>query len=193
MPKKPPYPTTPGQVIYNQQNMGIGSAKGRKNKLFQKPKILPKPVRRTDQKPEGKQTEAQVHQMARKSSQILFRTKTVFPFDLFPDTLTINCNKIDVVNAQFFASTQTTSIPLHDIANVEVQTAPFFATLRIINIRYPMNPVVLSYLKKKEAIKAKNIIDGLLVAVSQGTDVASIEPTKLLKQIEKTGKSTVEP
>lgn len=160
--------------------MGIGAVNGRKSNVQEK------------QKTDRQTTEAHVERMARKSSQILFRTKTVFPFDLFPDTLTINANKIDVVNSEFFASNQTTSIPLHDIANVEVQTAPFFATIRIINIRYPMKPVILNYLKKDEAIKAKNIIDGLLVAVSQGADVANIDPDKFLKQIEKAGKSTVE-
>ena len=136
--------------------------------------------------------EAQIRDIARKSSQILFSTKTVFPFDFFPDTLTINANKIDIVQGNFFLSHQTTSIPLKDIANIEIQTAIFFATLRIINIRYPMNPTVLNYLKKSDAIRAKNIIDGLLVAASQGADVASIEPEKLLPQIEQAGKSLVE-
>src|SRR5438034_3327491 len=40
-----------------------------------------------------------IMQLAKKSSQVLFRTKTVFPFDLFPDTLTINANKIDIVQS----------------------------------------------------------------------------------------------
>lgn len=167
-------------VIYNQQNMGIGSAVGQRKNEGREPRDSPE------------QIEQQVDDIERKSTQILFRTRTVFPFDFFPDTLTINANKIDVVKSQFFASSQTTSIPLRDIANVEVQTAPFFATLRIINIRYPMHPIVLTYLRKKRAIKAKNIIDGLLIAVSQGTDLSRIEPDKFLRQIEEAGKSPAE-
>jgi hypothetical protein len=118
--------------------------------------------------------------------------QTVFPFDFFPDTLTINANKIDVVKTSFFASHQTSSIPLRDIANVEIQTSPFFATLRITNIRYPMHPKVLRFLKKHEAMKAKNIIDGLLVAISQGADITNIEPTKLIEEMEKVGNSATE-
>lgn len=95
-----------------------------------------------------------------------------------------------MVSSQFFASHQTTSIPLHDIANVEVQTSPFFSTLRIITIRYPMHAIVLRYLRKHDATKAKNIIDGLLVAISQGADVSAIEPVRFIKQIEKVGEST---
>ncbi|HZE87298.1 MAG TPA: hypothetical protein VE090_03775 [Methylomirabilota bacterium] len=133
-----------------------------------------------------------IHQLARKSSQILLRIKTVFPFDFFPDTLTINANKIDVVKSDFFFSQHTTSIPLRDIANVEVETAPFFAKLQIINVRYPMEPVSLQYLPKAAALKAKRIIDGLLVAMSQGADVAVIEPKKLLPQLEKVGGSAMD-
>lgn len=134
-----------------------------------------------------KKVEKRINQMADKSDQILFRTKTVFPFDFFPDTLTINGNKIDIINAVFFFSSSTTSIPLRDIANVEIETSPFFAKIKIVNIRYPMEPLVMHYLHKTDAIKAKNIIDGLLVSMSQGADVAAIDPQKMQQQIEKVG------
>ena len=172
-----------GEVIFNQQNLGIGAP------------YLPR-ARRVDY-PLAEynyaqaRAERQMYQLVKKSEQILFSAQTVFPFDFFPDTLTINGNKIDIVNSSFFASHQTTSIPLRDIANVEVQTSPFFASLKIINIRYPMHPHQLQYLKKKDAIRAKKIIDGLLVAMSQGTDISQIEPDKLIDQIEKVGASAV--
>jgi len=169
------------QVIFNQQNNGIGAASNRVHQINE-----------SHHDNSNSKSEAQkVYQLARKSTQVLFRAKTVFPFDFFPDILTINANKIDIVNTSFFFSHQTTSIPLPDIANVEIQTSPFFATLRIINIRYPMHPLVLRYLKKSDAVKAKNIIDGLLVAISQGTDITEIEPKQFLKELEKVGESAV--
>jgi len=134
-----------------------------------------------------KKVENKINQMADKSDQILFRTKTVFPFDFFPDTITINANKIDIINAAFFFSSSTTSIPLRDIANVEIETSPFFAKIKIVNIRYPMEPLMMQYLHKSDAIRAKNIIDGLLVSMSQGADVAAIDPQKMQPQIEKVG------
>jgi hypothetical protein len=142
-------------------------------------------------KSKPKAMEEKVYTLARKSNQVLYTTTTVFPFDFFPDTLTINANKIDVVKSEFFGSHQTTSVPLRDIANVEVQTTPFFASLRIVNIRYPMQPINLQYLKKDDAVKAKQIIDGLMVAMSQGADVAAIEPKRFLREIETVGASAV--
>jgi hypothetical protein len=175
------HPLSEVEIIYNQQNQGIGAAAGRKGKKPQTEEAI------TQEKMEEK-----IYQLARKSSQVLFQTRTVFPFDFFPDTLTVTANKIDVVSSAFFLSHQTTSIPLADIANVEIQTSPFFATLQIINIRYPMHPLILNYLKINDAQKAKKIIDGLLVAVAQGTDVTKIEPANFIKQIEKVGESGVE-
>jgi hypothetical protein len=186
------------EIIYRQQNLGIGSAKGQMRKRLNiadsgRNSLSRSPPTKTKQQAETiHEIEEQVYQLERKSTDVLFSVRTVFPFDFFPDTLTISANKIDVVTSQFFFSHQITSIPLRDIANVEIQTSPFFATLRIINIRYSMHPSIIRFLKKHDAIKAKNIIDGLLVAMSQGADIAAIEPHRLLAQIEKVGKSSVE-
>ena len=142
------------------------------------------------QKKRNKATaEDKVKELARKSTQILYQLTTVFPFDFFPDTITINANKIDIVRSEFFFSHNTTSIPIRDIANVEVETTPFFATLKLINIRAPMRPINISFLKIHEAKKAKNIIDGLLVATEQGADISSLEPKVFLPQIERLGGS----
>ena len=186
------------EIVYRQQNLGIGAANGQmRNRLSvadsgRKKSLSRSPPNTKEEAAIIHGIEEKVYQLERKSTDVLFSARTVFPFDFFPDTLTISANKIDIVSSQFFFSHQTTSIPLRDIANVEIQTAPFFATLRIINIRYPMHPSIIRFLKKRDAIRAKNIIDGLLVAMSQGADIAAIEPHLLLEQIEKVGRSAVE-
>jgi len=179
-------PVTEEGVIFNQQMMGIGSARGLGPRRVD---YLPKENRSPSTKQSLVRAERKMNDIVKKSEQILFTTQTVFPFDLFPDSITISGNKIEISNSNFFASHQTSSIPLRDIANVEIQTSPFFASLKIINIRYPMHPHILQYLKKRDAIKAKNIIDGLLVAMSQGADITQIETHKLIEQIEKVGRS----
>lgn len=133
--------------------------------------------------------EEKMKELTRKSSQILYQLRTVFPFDFFPDTITINANKIDIVRSEFFFSSNTTSIPIKDIANIEIETSPFFATLKLINIRAPMRPITVHYLKQHEANKAKSIIDGLLVATEQGADISSLEPKRFLPHLERLGKS----
>jgi hypothetical protein len=182
--KQPTISSLEEELIFNQQSMGIGSAVNSSRRRV--------PSENSTENSDNKSPEEKINELVEKSSHVLFSMQTVFPFDFFPDTLTINANKIDVVKTSFFASHQTSSIPLRDIANVEIQTSPFFATLRITNIRYPMHPKVLRFLKKHEAMKAKNIIDGLLVAISQGADITNIEPTKLIEEMEKVGNSATE-
>jgi hypothetical protein len=116
-------------------------------------------------------------------SQILFQTKTVFPFDFFPDELKISSTKIEIKQFHFINTYTKTMIPLQDIAYVEINTIPFFATMKIGNIRV-RNPVVLRYLPAGAALKAKRIIDGLLIAQESGVDISVIEPKALLPQIE---------
>ena len=143
----------------------------------------------TQRKRNTASAETKLRELTRKSSQVLFQLRSVFPFDFFPDTITINANKIDIVQSEFFFSYQTTSVPLKNIANVEVDTSLFFSTLKLLNIRAPMRPISVSFLKNDEAVKAKEIIDGLLVATEQGADVSSLEPQKFLPNIEAVGKS----
>jgi hypothetical protein len=175
--------------------VGSGSVKGEleKRETFIEKQSHPKPNSSrsiaTEKKNNKDSAEDKMRELARKSSQVLFQLRTVFPFDFFPDTITINANKIDVVQSEFFFSHNTTSIPIKDIANVEVETIPFFATIKLINIRAPMRPISISFLKHDEAIRAKKIIDGLLVATEQGADVSSIEPKQFLRHIEVVGRS----
>ncbi len=139
----------------------------------------------------SQKAKSKVQQLVRKSEEVLFSTKTVWPFDLFPDTLTITANKLDIVQSVFFFSAQTTSIPIRDIARVELETSLFFAKLNIVNLRYPMEPIEIEYLWKSEATRAKNIIDGLLVSMSQGADVSAIEPKDMVPELEQVGQSAV--
>ena len=93
---------------------------------------------------------------------VLFHTQTIFPHDLYPDSLTINSNHIEIMNAESLTTQQSKSIPLRDIAKIELIVTPFFATLNIINIRSPLHPITLQYLQIDKAIKAKKLIESLI-------------------------------
>jgi hypothetical protein len=122
-------------------------------------------------------------QATKKESEILFRTKTVFPFDLFPDTITIHTTKIDIVQKIFFYSQDIMSISVKDIAAVEVQTAPFFATINIIPAPPYLDPKTIRYLKISDAIKIKKLIDKLLLAIKEDIDLLELDVTKFLADI----------
>lgn len=125
--------------------------------------------------------------MSKHHTDVLFRTKTVFPFDLFPDTLTISPSKIEIKINSFFFTYSTVTIPLQDIGFVELDKSVFFSSLSLINIRRYETPVILNYLMTRDAIYGKKIINGLLIAQEAGVDVSVVEPKELLTQLVELG------
>jgi len=124
----------------------------------------------------------------------LLRAKTVFPFTLFPDTLIIDTTKVTLIRKQLFATEHITTIPLKDIADATVQTALFLATLTVqympqSNSPGMLQPVVeiISSLERQDAIKAKNILKGALVAKAEDIDIAQLNPEEVHTIIEKFG------
>lgn len=97
------------------------------------------------------------------NSDVLLKVKTVFPWDLFPDTLTIQKEKITVYMEEFFQSGQIRTIPISDISSTSVETSPFFATLKIVQVFRTEAPVVIKPLKREDAQKAHDIINQLIM------------------------------
>lgn len=146
--------------------------------------ISEKPVEKLQQ--QRVESLIKIRQIASNQTDVLFKTSTVFPFDLFPDKIKISSTKIEIQAYSFFFTYQTINIPLQDIGFIELDMALFLATLTIINIRSE-KPVIVRYLWYKDAKKMQRIINGLLVAQEAGVDVSVIEPKKLIDQIESIG------
>lgn len=124
------------------------------------------------------------------SREVLFKLTSVFPFDMFPNTITIDQEKITVKFREFFASEEIRSIYIKNIAQLYVDTGPFFATINILDqmLSNDASLIKIPYLKKGEAMKARRIIQGLLVAHSENVDVARIQDDNLVPKLETLGR-----
>lgn len=130
---------------------------------------------------------AKFEQTLKGSHNILFRCKSVFPFDFFPDELIIDENKVDVRHGLFFMSTQTTSIPYKNIIKATSTTGLFFASLVIEMEVYIQQPDPINFLWIKDAIKARRIINGLISAHKQGIDLSKIDLEQAKDEVEEIG------
>lgn len=129
--------------------------------------------------------------IASRAEKILFRAKTVFPFDFFPDTVTIDANKVDICLKSFFATETVTSIMLKEIMDVRVNIALFLATLIIDYGPHPLKikSVFVSQLLKKDALKAKEIIEGVLVLYrGENIDTSKLKPEEAMEGIKEVGR-----
>lgn len=126
----------------------------------------------------------------------LLQVKSVFPYSLFPDTISIDTTKVTVAKKQLFATEYITTIPLKDLSDVNVQTALFLATLTLKYMPQAASPgmnqsveVKIPNLRREDAIKAKNILKGALVAKAEEIDIAKLSPDEIEKVLHKFGES----
>src|SRR5579859_4040624 len=130
--------------------------------------------------------------LVQKSDKVLLKIRAVFPFDFFPDSVVIDESKINIIHKQFFFSSEILSIPIHHIQDIEVDTSIFFATLKILPVgfsvmSYTENWVTVPYLWKRDAIRARRIISGLLIGIKEGIDFGKVDTANFVKKIEKLG------
>lgn len=118
------------------------------------------------------------------SKRVITRISSVFPFELFPTTIEVEESKVTVIYRQFFWCSQTQSMDMHDISNTFLETAPFFATLRIITRSFIENSIKIPWLKRKEAIQTRNIIEGLRIFSQERIDTSKYELKDLISRLE---------
>ena len=120
--------------------------------------------------------------MAHKSEEVLVRARAVFPFAFFPDEISVDKNKVNIINRIFLWSEKIHSIPFEEIGDVIVETGPFFATIRILHLRgLPGGHSELNYLWKNEALHVRKVIQGLILARKDQIDLAPVAKTALVQ------------
>jgi len=126
-----------------------------------------------------------VAELVRKSNRILASVSThKFPFDLFPDTLNVEEGRVNVIVRNFFFSSQVYSVDLKNIANVIINTSPFFAQLVIVSKTFTENEIRINNLWIKQAIYVRRLIEGLRVLDSNKIDTSIYSKRDLVHKLE---------
>ena len=121
----------------------------------------------------------------------LFAVKTVFPFVFFADTLKIDRQKLTIVHNDFLKVSQTSSIRLKDLRNVETILGPFFGTVILTSQHFLNNTQTINFLKRRDAVYAQRLLQGFMVAHDAGIDTNDIEAHTLLSLLNKIGKENL--
>lgn len=136
-----------------------------------------------------------VNQILQRSQNVLLYISAVFPLDPFPDTLIVDQSKITILHRNFIGFEHIHSILIEDVTDVTVDTGPFFATIYITDSNNPRFPKIISvsHLKRRDARRARNIIQGLLAAKREGVEfVEGMDLSQITQSIERIGKSNRE-
>lgn len=130
---------------------------------------------------------AKLKEVAGESESVLVRASSVFPFVLFPDTITIDRHKLNIFYKRFFGVGQTVSVPLENVKNIQADIGPLFGSVTITSDHFVNNTQEITYLPKKDAQKIQRVVQGSMVAIREGIDTTEIEAKDLLKYLSKLG------
>ena len=132
------------------------------------------------------ETLEKLQKLAGKSENVLLKIRSIFPFDLIPDTVTVDENKVNIIKKYWLGAENVHSILIEDITSVTVNTGPFMASLDIIdstNIRYPITYRIRN-LNIRNALIARSLIQGLIAAKREGVDLSFCENKDVLECLE---------
>lgn len=123
------------------------------------------------------------------SHEILFKADTVFPFTLFPDTVTLDREKVSFATRFFFRVAKVTSIPVRDLLSVEADVGLFFGSVHTSSRYFITNPRTVNWLWREDAEKLMRLLQGYIIAHEQKMDCSHIPNDRLIKLLLDLGKS----
>ncbi len=119
---------------------------------------------------------------------VYFSARSVFPFDLFPDEIIIDENKVDLIYATFLIGREVFSVPIKNINSVSSASDGIFASITIEVIGFHKDPAPIRFLWPADAAKARRIINGL-VCSNRLEPTASVPKSERVKNVEQIGEA----
>ena len=122
----------------------------------------------------------------------LLTANTVFPLILFPDTISLDREKLTIVHRSFFRMSDTISMQIGDILSVQGNVGPFFGNL-VLSTKYFNNSTqTIKFLRRGDVLKFQRLIQGSIIAHHRqidSSDIESVQLVTLLSDLGQAGKS----
>lgn len=129
-----------------------------------------------------------LNKLVAKSNEVLATATAVFPFDFFPDTVTLDRTKVTITKRSFFWSAEVISIRIEDILNVTTGVGPFFGSLTVASrVMSSLDHFTISYFWRKDAIRLKHIIQGYVIAHHNNIEVSHLSKREMIKTLSELG------
>jgi hypothetical protein len=125
-----------------------------------------------------------VAKLVKKSNRILVSISShAFPFDIFPDCLTVEEGRITIIKRHFLSS-EVHSIDIKDISNIFINRTFIFSQLVFVSKTYEENEIRMRNLRTKDAIFVRRIIEGLRIFADKQIDTCIYTKKELIAKLE---------
>lgn len=119
-------------------------------------------------------------------SRELLRIHGSWPFDIARDELIIEEKRLIIKRNMFPVGGSVMSLPLKKLVSFEVNHAFFFSALYIKGEGNTLN-YVMQWLKPEDAIRAKELVDGLRMQESELIEIKDKDPHKIAQTLQSIG------
>ena len=123
-----------------------------------------------------------LNDMMTQSNRIIISASSMFPWDIFPNTINVEETRVTIIYRQLFAS-QVHSVDIKSISNIFIDTDLFFAALTIVSSTFEENNIKIMKLRKKEAILTRRIIEGLRMFIEKDIDTSKYSIPELVNKL----------
>jgi hypothetical protein len=124
-----------------------------------------------------------VDDLVRKSNRHIISISSLFPWNIFPNTIDVEEGRVTFKFRQFL-SYQAYSVEIKDISNVFIESSFVFATLQIVSRTYTQNDIKIRNLDKSKAKKVHRIIEGLRTFSEHNINTSNYEIDELISKID---------
>lgn len=125
--------------------------------------------------------------------ELILSATTVFPFTLFPDTISVDRAKLTVAHRIFFRVAEVVSIRIEDILNITADVGPVFGSVKISTRFFDTKkPVTVNYLWRSDALRIKRIMQGYIIATQKEIDCSSLTTKELAGTLDRLGEGAPE-
>ena len=115
-----------------------------------------------------------IHSLVAKSQECLLEIHSIFPLDMFPDRLMVDMSKVVIAYRDFLGIGTEHTILLNEIRDVDVDLSLITANLQFLVSGPGVIWTGIKNLHKHEAMRAKHLIEGLLIAKAEQADFQNI-------------------
>lgn len=138
-----------------------------------------------DDQPKSKEA---LRSIAERSHEVIAQAKTVFPFVLFPDTVTLDRTKVTIYKKNFFWSEDVVSIRIEDVLNATAGTNMIFGSLNVSSrVMNSTDHYLIRFLWKDDALNLKHLIQGYVIAQHNNIQVTHLPKEELIATLKELG------
>jgi hypothetical protein len=121
-------------------------------------------------------------ELIKKSNRSIISISSIFPWNFFPNTIDVEESRVTFIFRQLFAS-QSHSVDIKDISNVFIESGILFSTLQVVSRTFIQNEIKIEFLKKRDAVRTKDIIEGLRTFAYHDIDTSTYEIGDLVTKL----------